>query len=213
MTELAHSSLPSKTHVLLYMPNIIGYIRIVFLLSSLWFALHQPLIAMTLYFTSAILDALDGYLARRLGQESYLGAVLDYTIDRASICVMQVILALLFPSLWGFFAIILALDIASHVSHIYSSLFLKRRHHKEINSTSGQLLHAYYAKRVVLFLTCFGHDMWFSFVYLYHFYPHQTWVWLGGIIFLPGFIFKTVIHILQLTASLQALIHLDYKSD
>ncbi len=196
-------------HTALYIPNVICYIRLVLLCCTPWFALHQPLIAIGFYFSSAILDAADGYLARRLGQESYLGAILDYTIDRASLCIMQLILALIYPSFWMFFAFILALDIGSHICHLYSSLFLKRKHHKEVNLNYGQWLNLYYSKRVVLFLTCFFHDLWFTWAYLYHFYPQQKWLWLAFIIFLPGFLFKTMIHILQIKASLQVIVQLD----
>jgi CDP-diacylglycerol--inositol 3-phosphatidyltransferase len=198
-----------RLHTVFYLPNIICYIRLVLLCCTTAFALHQPIAAIGFYFSSAILDAADGYLARRLGQESYLGAVLDYTIDRASICVMQIFLALIYPTLWVFFAFILALDIGSHVCHLYSSLFLKRKHHKEVSFSSGKWLNLYYTKRTVLFFTCFFHDVWFIWPYLYHFYPEQTWLWFAGAICLPGFVFKTLIHMLQIKSSLRAIVQLD----
>lgn len=195
--------------VFLYIPNIIGYIRILLLAIFPLFALKAPLMAFSVYFSSAILDAVDGHLARRLGQESYLGAVLDYTIDRASLAVIQIVLALVYPQYWGFFALVLALDLASHVFHIYSSLFLKRSHHKEVNLTQGKLMYLYYTNRPVLFFICFFHDLWFAFIYFYHFYPNQTWVLVGSLVCLPGFLLKTFIHVAQIWASLQAVIALD----
>ncbi|MDF2867272.1 MAG: CDP-diacylglycerol--inositol 3-phosphatidyltransferase [Gammaproteobacteria bacterium] len=199
----------NKPHVLLYVPNLIGYVRLVSLLIIPFFILHAPLTSVCLCFISISLDAFDGYLARKLGQESYVGAVLDYTIDRATLAVLQMALALIYAPIWGFFAFVLILDMVSHISHVYSSLFLKRRHHKEIIDTQSKLLSLYYSNRKVLFLTCFFHDLWFGFVYLHHFYPSQIWIKIAGILILPFFLLKTIIHILQLWDSLFSLIKLD----
>jgi len=202
-----------KPPVLLYVPNLIGYIRLVSLFIVPFFILHAPIISVCLYFFSASLDALDGYLARRLGQESYVGAVLDYTIDRATLAVLQMTLALIYIPIWGFFAFVLILDMVSHISHVYTSLFLKRRHHKEIIDNQSKLLKLYYSNRRVLFLTCFFHDLWFGFVYLHHFYPNQIWIKAGVVLILPFFLLKTIIHILQLWDSLASLIKLDELKD
>jgi CDP-diacylglycerol--inositol 3-phosphatidyltransferase len=198
-----------KYPVLLYIPNMIGYIRLLLLFIFPLYAFSSPLIATAIYFNSAILDAFDGLLARRLHQQSYFGAILDYTIDRVSVALLLIVLALLYPQIWIFFALILCLDLASHIYHIYSNLFLKRAHHKQVNQTQGKLLNLYYTSRPVLFFTCFFHDGWLLFLYLYNFYPTQPVVWFLGLICLPGFIFKTFIHIIQIQASIRAVIELD----
>ncbi|KAK7475673.1 hypothetical protein BaRGS_00033099 [Batillaria attramentaria] len=66
--------------VLMYVPNVIGYIRI--LLTVLAFVLYaHPAWFLTLYSTAVILDAFDGYCARTLNQCSAFGAWFDVVVD------------------------------------------------------------------------------------------------------------------------------------
>ena len=68
--------LNKMVHVLLYVPNLIGslytdYGRILFLLVAIWvYESHQVLFVVS-YVISALLDALDGMAARRLGQSKF----------------------------------------------------------------------------------------------------------------------------------------------
>lgn len=198
--------------VLFYVPNLICYIRLIFIIYAACIFRHSPLLAVTFFITSEILDVLDGYSARLLEQTSYTGAILDYTIDRAAICLFSVMMAILYPNLWLLFAGILMLDTASHITHIYASLFLKRKHHKELSASNSYLLNLYYSNKAVLFLCCFFHNNLFTFIYLNYFFPNQPWVYIGGLICLPGFIFKTIIHVIQLKVALQSVIELDEES-
>ncbi|XP_076435090.1 CDP-diacylglycerol--inositol 3-phosphatidyltransferase-like [Babylonia areolata] len=67
-------------NVLLFVPNIIGYIRI--LLTLLAFAgYHHPTWFVVFYSASVILDGVDGYAARKLNQCSEFGAWLDVVVD------------------------------------------------------------------------------------------------------------------------------------
>ncbi|KAG1951674.1 CDP-diacylglycerol--glycerol-3-phosphate 3-phosphatidyltransferase [Pimephales promelas] len=67
-------------HVLLYVPNVIGYIRILLVLSS-WILYSYPENFVPLYVLSIILDGVDGWVARKLQQTSRFGAWLDVVID------------------------------------------------------------------------------------------------------------------------------------
>ncbi|CAG7729492.1 unnamed protein product [Allacma fusca] len=70
-------------HILLYVPNIIGYIRILLiLLGSLY--LEYPATFLCFYCISASLDFIDGWAARTLNQQSSFGAWLDVIIDNLS---------------------------------------------------------------------------------------------------------------------------------
>ncbi|CAL8360133.1 unnamed protein product [Merluccius merluccius] len=69
--------------VLLYWPNIIGYVRIVLVLMS-WVVFRRPAVFIPLYSVSIALDGVDGWAARRLGQTSRLGAWLDVVVDNLS---------------------------------------------------------------------------------------------------------------------------------
>lgn len=67
--------------VVLYIPNILGYIRILLA----FYALHQsgdePTRAVILFILSASLDLIDGILARSLNQISSFGVLLDIVAD------------------------------------------------------------------------------------------------------------------------------------
>ncbi|XP_039478558.1 CDP-diacylglycerol--inositol 3-phosphatidyltransferase 1 [Oreochromis aureus] len=65
--------------VLLYWPNIVGYIRIGLVFAA-WAAYETPVVFLPLYSLTS-LDAVDGWLARRLGQTSRFGAWLDVAVD------------------------------------------------------------------------------------------------------------------------------------
>ncbi|XP_028276296.1 uncharacterized protein LOC114445432 [Parambassis ranga] len=66
--------------VLLYWPNIVGYIR-VSLVFAAWAAYETPAVFVPLYTASVVLDGVDGWLARTLGQTSRFGAWLDVVVD------------------------------------------------------------------------------------------------------------------------------------
>ncbi|XP_005157664.1 uncharacterized protein si:ch1073-145m9.1 [Danio rerio] len=66
--------------VILYVPNLIGYIRILLVLIA-WILYRDPHCFVPLYVLSVILDGVDGWVARRLRQTSRFGAWLDVVID------------------------------------------------------------------------------------------------------------------------------------
>lgn len=68
----------------LYVPNIIGYVRVITGLASVYYAFDSPALAGGLYAFSYWLDAIDGVAARRLGQStSPLPASLRRTRSRS----------------------------------------------------------------------------------------------------------------------------------
>jgi CDP-diacylglycerol--inositol 3-phosphatidyltransferase len=71
-------------NVFLFPSNLIGYLRVILAAASLCIMPLYPRVCTVLYFTSCILDAVDGQVARRLGQTSKFGAVLDMVTDRCA---------------------------------------------------------------------------------------------------------------------------------
>ena len=55
------------THILLYVPNIIGYIRLTFMIASWIVAFSNMELYLYFYAASYLLDMADGYAARLLG--------------------------------------------------------------------------------------------------------------------------------------------------
>ncbi|XP_038053739.1 uncharacterized protein LOC119726211 [Patiria miniata] len=70
----------SNLNIYFYVPNIIGYVRLLLLLLA-WFCLRYPPWFITFYLSSFFLDFVDGAVARRLHQTSAFGAWLDVAID------------------------------------------------------------------------------------------------------------------------------------
>lgn len=185
--------------VLLLIPNIIGYIRLALLAVVVLTALHHPLIAFVAYFISGNLDAVDGYCARKFNQESRIGTILDYAIDRTSDTLLFLILVIIYPQIWGLFCILLMLDIFSHICQVYSTVFSALKNHKLVGREQGPILRLYYTNRIILYIACASYGMWMACFYLYHFFP-EHWILVISFIFLPGFIFKVIIHFLQIIA-------------
>ncbi|KAK2178466.1 hypothetical protein NP493_542g00015 [Ridgeia piscesae] len=66
---------------LLYIPNVIDYLRFVLVLMSWVTYYSHPFSSAALYTVSISLDGVDGYLARKLKQQSEFGAWLDVVVD------------------------------------------------------------------------------------------------------------------------------------
>jgi CDP-diacylglycerol--inositol 3-phosphatidyltransferase len=70
--------------ILLFLPNVIGYVRIFFLASAYFFFWSHPGIFGILYTLSVSLDFFDGIIARKFNQCSSFGAWLDVIVDNLS---------------------------------------------------------------------------------------------------------------------------------
>jgi CDP-diacylglycerol--inositol 3-phosphatidyltransferase len=86
----------SAGDVLLYIPNIIGYLRVICTVLSLIFMICYPqrwIVAITLYVLSFVGDLFDGLAARKFDQCSTFGGLLDMVTDRCSttglLCVLS----------------------------------------------------------------------------------------------------------------------------
>ncbi|KAJ3433138.1 cdp-diacylglycerol--inositol 3-phosphatidyltransferase [Anaeramoeba flamelloides] len=155
-------------HPALYVPNIIGYLRTIFLILSWVYSLQDPVLYVIFYSVSYILDALDGYTARLLNQCSRFGAVLDMVIDRASTSCLFVVLSNVYPK-WGvIFSCLISLDISSHFMQMYSALYSKKDSHKD---PQGQnfLLRLYYGNKFFLGLLVTMAEVFNIFLYLSYF--------------------------------------------
>ena len=66
-----------RGNVYLFIPNLIGYARVILAFMAFHVAATSPLMFFTYYSLSQLLDAFDGWAARVLNQSSQFGAVLD----------------------------------------------------------------------------------------------------------------------------------------
>ncbi|MGN6251598.1 MAG: CDP-alcohol phosphatidyltransferase family protein [Marmoricola sp.] len=87
---------PSRDSGVWTVPNLISALRLLGVPLFLWLVLgpHADVWALVVLMLSGVTDWLDGHLARRLGQTSRLGEVLDPVADRLYILAVVVGLAL-----------------------------------------------------------------------------------------------------------------------
>ncbi|MBW00036.1 CDP-diacylglycerol--inositol 3-phosphatidyltransferase, partial [Eschrichtius robustus] len=150
-------------NIFLFVPNLIGYARIVFAIISLYFMPCCPLTASSFYLLSGLLDAFDGHAARALNQGTRFGAMLDMLTDRCSTMCLLVNLALLYPRATLLFQLSMSLDVASHWLHLHSES------HKMIDLSGNRVLRIYYTSRPALFTLCAGNELFYCLLYLFSF--------------------------------------------
>lgn len=188
--------------VYLFVPNLIGYFRVVSAIAAFAVAHDQPLLCLGLYTLSFVLDAADGHAARLLNQCSSFGAILDMMTDRAATAAFLVLLSdVLQLGRWGVFtiAMLVGLDVASHFVRMYASLFLKHASHKDMSPDTPWLLRVYYTNRRVMASFCIGQEFSYLALYTLHFYPQLQWLaLLNNFVLLPLCFLKQVCNVLQL---------------
>lgn len=163
------NTMPSREvtpgQVLLFVPNLIGYSRIIFALSSLAVMKYHPKVCTALYCVSCLLDALDGQAARKLNQTSQFGAILDMVTDRCTTALLCCYLCVTYPSYVIAFQLLISLDLASHYMHMYATLSTGSTSHKKVGGRS-RLLKLYYSNNKVLFIVCGANELFYVGLYL-----------------------------------------------
>ena len=166
-------------NVFLFVPNLIGYARVVLALLSLYFMAERHAAAATCYVVSGLLDALDGHAARLLGQSSRFGAMLDQLTDRCATMCLLACLCVFYPSYMLWFQLSMAIDISCHWIHLHVTTLRGRTSHKTISGEGSALLRLYYTSRPVLFFMCAGNELFYSMLYLLHFTEGPALLGLG----------------------------------
>ncbi|XP_046840721.1 CDP-diacylglycerol--inositol 3-phosphatidyltransferase-like [Xenia sp. Carnegie-2017] len=203
-------------NVFLFVPNLIGYARIIFAFVSFHYMADRPILFFVLYLISSLLDAFDGHFARLLGQASKFGAMLDMLTDRCASACLILMLSNFYPTYRVVFQFLISLDISSHWLHMYSSLIKGDQTHK---TSSNFFLKLYYTSRPVLFIMCAGNELFLLFLYLLHFSngpnvfeinatPIGLWSLLAYINF-PIFFVKQLISLLHLVTAAQDIVAYD----
>lgn len=148
--------------VWLYVPNIIGYIRII--LSAIAFANYrQPNIFFPYYFFGFALDAADGLAARKLDQSSLFGAKLDMLTDRCATSALLTILAVFYPNQAPLCLILVFLDGYSHWMQMVAGTLAGTASHKQ--AVRNPLLRLYYWRPCLTFV-CSLNEMCFLVYYM-----------------------------------------------
>lgn len=197
--------------VVWYIPNQIGYLRVITAIISFFTMQNHPVFTTWIYGISCLLDALDGTMARKYNQVSKLGAVLDMVTDRSTTSSLICFLSVVYPKWCVIFQILISLDLSSHYMHMYASLTDGNASHKQVGKESSKLLHWYYTRRDVLFTICAFNEMFYMGLYLYGFDRfHTLGIWIV-LICLPGYIFKQIANVIQLKRAALILATLDAR--
>lgn len=201
-----------------FVPNLIGFARVALLVASFFSMSSYPTLTMGFFYsTSCILDAFDGYYARKFGQSTKFGAVLDMVTDRCSTCSLIVYLAILYPQYYVAFQVLVSLDLASHYVHMYAQISAGSASHKSLAKDANWLLKLYYENRTFLFLVCAFNEIFYVALYLLHF----DYFYIPGtsidaslvlvVVSAPVWMFKQVCNVIQLVNASEILADLDAR--
>ncbi|KAH9679190.1 CDP-diacylglycerol--inositol 3-phosphatidyltransferase 1 [Citrus sinensis] len=172
-----------KLSVYLYIPNIIGYVRVLLNCIAFYLCFSDKRVFSVLYFISFVCDAIDGWCARKFNQVSTFGAVLDMVTDRISTACLLVILSQVYrPGL--VFVSLLALDIGSHWLQMYRKVLLSlgnmpttldlccstfltgKTNHKDVKDSTNWLFKAYYGNRMFMGYCCVACEVLYLILFL-----------------------------------------------
>ncbi|KAJ8633968.1 hypothetical protein MRB53_027304 [Persea americana] len=162
---MAKTSTKRTLSVYLYIPNIIGYVRVLMNCVAFACCFYDKKLFAVLYFVSFVCDGLDGWFARKFNQVSTFGAVLDMVTDRVSTACLLVILSQFYRPTMVFLSL-LALDIASHWLQMYSTFLAGKASHKDVKDSTNWLLKAYYGNRLFMCYCCVASEVLYIILFL-----------------------------------------------
>ena len=191
--------------VIFYVPNLIGYARIVLTGLFMYYAFSDWQTAIVCYIASFSLDFFDGYFARLLNQCSKLGQVLDMVTDRCSTAVLLLVLAMKENTNANIYCGLLALDFASHWFHMKSA---GSGHHKSLNDSRGMIVRGYYHFYYFFGYCCVAAEFTYIFKYIalnneeaFASLPGGDIMSVNNLLYytvLPGCIVKNIVNVAQL---------------
>lgn len=200
----------NQENIFLFVPNIIGYARVLLALLSFYLMPCCPWPAVFCYLLSALLDAFDGHAARAFNQSTKFGAMLDMLTDRCATMCLLVNLSLLYPSYTFLFQLSMCLDISSHWLHLHSSTMKGSGSHKSIDLSGNPVLRLYYTSKPVLFVMCAGNELFFCLLYVLHHMENPA-DWLFVLLGISAIIcvLKSAISVLHLLVASQNMAAMD----
>jgi len=161
-------------NVLLFVPNLIGYSRIILAILSFYYMPTNYIMASSMYLLSGFLDAFDGHAARLLDQSSRFGAMLDQLTDRCATMCLLATLGHFYPEYLFWFQLSMAIDIGCHWLHLHTTVLSGQGSHKSTEANTNPLLRIYYSSKTVLFIMCSGNELFYAMLYLLHFTDGPT---------------------------------------
>ncbi|TRY69475.1 hypothetical protein TCAL_03257 [Tigriopus californicus] len=175
MSDTSKMDSPSETakadreNIFMFVPNLIGYGRVILAIISFWFMPTNHVISAWCYILSGLLDAFDGHAARMFNQSTKFGAMLDMLTDRCATMALLATLCTFYPAWTFFFQLSMIIDVSCHWIHLHASLLQGATSHKFVSADGNPIMHIYYTSRPVLFGMCAGNEIFYASLYLLHF--------------------------------------------
>ncbi|XP_013197486.1 CDP-diacylglycerol--inositol 3-phosphatidyltransferase [Amyelois transitella] len=169
----------TKENVFLFVPNIIGFGRVILAIISFYYMPTHCILACTCYITSALLDAFDGHAARYFNQSTKFGGMLDQLTDRAGTACLMMTLATFYPEYTFWLQISMAIDVTCHWLYLHTVTLQGKTSHKFIDMSENPIMHVYYTNKTVLFCMCAGNEAFYAALYVMHFYTGPLVLGIG----------------------------------
>lgn len=208
----------TANEVLFYVPNLIGYLRVACTIAALFLMIAAKeywLLAINLYLASFVGDLFDGLVARRLGQTSTFGGLLDMVTDRCSTLGLLFVLAIDYEEihLRLTFLSLCLLDISSHWCQMYSTSSSGKHHKSEDGNQGRNFLVRWFYKYYFFFgYLCVGAEFTYVLAYVIRF---TTDHWIHPVLkavllsVAPGCFLKQLVNAMQLTSACYAVAKYD----
>nr|XP_024369465.1 probable CDP-diacylglycerol--inositol 3-phosphatidyltransferase 2 isoform X3 [Physcomitrium patens] len=186
--------------IYLYIPNIIGYARIIANVAAFGVAFTNKKLFAILYFASFVCDELDGRFARMFNQKSTFGAVLDMVTDRVSTAALLVLL-----------------------THFYNTHLSSKASHKDMGDSKSTLLRLYYQHRYFMGYCAIGAEIAYILLYMLaadgnigspyevarHAVAERTVYGIVLVIALPGCAIKQLVNLVQMKTAADVCVRYD----
>ncbi|XP_072934546.1 CDP-diacylglycerol--inositol 3-phosphatidyltransferase [Epargyreus clarus] len=169
----------TKENIFLFVPNIIGFARIILALIAFYYMPTHCILSCSCYITSALLDAVDGHAARYFNQSTKFGAMLDQLTDRAGTAGLMMTLATFYPEYTFWLQVSMAIDITCHWIYLHTCTLQGKTSHKFIDMSENPIMHVYYTNKTVLFFMCAGNEAFYAALYVMHFYTGPIVLGMG----------------------------------
>ncbi|KAG4080279.1 hypothetical protein HA402_010771 [Bradysia odoriphaga] len=162
------TAIGNQENIFLFVPNLIGYARIVLAVIAFYFMQTNYVIAGWCYIISALLDAVDGHAARAFNQSTKFGAMLDQLTDRCGTMGLLVALSYFYPKYMFWFQLSMAIDVACHWIYLHTSTLQGKTSHKFFDPNDNPIMRLYYRKDILTFMCC-GNELFYSALYVLYF--------------------------------------------
>ncbi|GAY46002.1 hypothetical protein CUMW_093640 [Citrus unshiu] len=203
-----------KLSVYLYIPNIIGYARVLLNCYAFGICFSNKWLFSVLYFISFVCDAIDGWCARKFNQG-----------------LAQLLCWLYYPKYIGFFCrpglvfvSLLALDIGSHWLQMYSTFLTGKTSHKDVKDSTNWLFKAYYGNRIFMGYCCVACEVLYLILFLIVDTQSESLVDVVGsslqqgsllsilvALSLFGWAIKQVVNVIQMKTAADVCVHYDIE--